>query len=74
MQLVFPVVAAQLAALLAAGPLAGLVTVHLAGVLAHVLQLFMVIFEVKGIEAHSEETHNNECQSVYFVRLKCKKL
>ena len=30
---------------------------------------FMLIFEAKGIEAHGEETHNNECQSFRFVRL-----
>ena len=32
--------------------------------------VFMVIFEAKGIKAHGEEAHNNECQSVHFVRLK----
>ena len=31
---------------------------------------FMVIFEVKGIKAHGEEAHNNECQSFHFVKLK----
>ena len=32
--------------------------------------VFMVIFEAKGIKAHGEETHNNECQSVHFVSFK----
>ena len=36
--------------------------------------VFMVIFEAKGIEVHGEEAHDNECQSVHFVRLKCKNL
>ena len=30
---------------------------------------FMVIFEAKGIEAHGEETDNNEFQSFHFIRL-----
>ena len=30
---------------------------------------FMVIFEVKGIEAHGEEAQNNECQRFHFLRL-----
>ena len=27
--------------------------------------IFIVIFEVKGIEAHDEEAYNNKCQSVH---------
>ena len=29
----------------------------------------MVIFEVKGIEAHGEEADNKKCQSFHFVVL-----